>query len=240
MKNTLISILTITLFGCATTYDLNTPIITEEQASKMTIKDLNNAIVYQPQNVNLHLARADYFASTPSVDIAQEEYQIALNMKPNDSKIELKYANFLCNRKYDINSATPFYNKALNDTGDNELRSNIYSHYAYCMAATEKYATALDLYQKALGYENPPLSAYIGIVALYTKARNYPMANYYASLYDDKPTDKSLEMQIGALRNLIDNNTDQTNHANLVAQYNNLNEQYDKLTGKKFADIPAN
>ncbi|RTK93221.1 MAG: hypothetical protein EKK64_10595 [Neisseriaceae bacterium] len=239
MKNTLISILTITLFGCATTYDLNTPIITEEQASKMTIKDLNNAIVYQPQNVNLHLARADYFASTPSVDIAQEEYQIALNMKPNDSKIELKYANFLCNRKYDINSAIPFYNKAFSNS-DTKLQPTIYSDYAYCLAATEKYGDALNLYQKALSYDNPPLSAYIGIVGLYTKALNYPMANYYASLYSGTPTAKSLEMQIGAVRNMIDNNSSPEDHANLVAKYNTLNEQYDKLTGKKFADIPAN
>ncbi len=235
MRNKLLCLITLVLIGCASTDGPLVP-VTEAEANKMPIKKLDAAIIKDPNNVYLHLARANYFAKNKSLDFAQEEYLIVLSMKPNDAGVELQYANFLCNRKYDLANASQFYVKALSG-GDSTLYPIIYSDYADCLSATDNYDSARERYLKSLAYDNPPISAYIGIVNLYTTQKNYAMANYYAFLYTGPATTKSLEMQITALGNLLESDTNLENRSELKSKYSQLNTQYFKLTKKKFADI---
>lgn len=232
MKKILI-ILNACLFivSCAITQEpsaVDMPIVMNNPQFDAAVKEIKA----NPKNPNGYAARAQIYADNQILTSAQQDFITALKIAPSDISINKSYADFLCNKKHDMYSASLFYNRLVEIESDTYKKANIYSDYANCASSSGQFDIALNLYGKALDGDNPPLSAYKGIVSLYDQQENYAVANYYAGLYHGTPTQESLSMQIRQLTKLIHSNPKINNIAELKQRLAKLEQQYDAMISK--------
>lgn len=230
MKKSLLFVLVVSLFGCAVNKPQNTNVNSND------INALNNAIKQNPKDANLYLSRAKFYTNNNMLDNAQNDYKSALQLAPSNNNIKMQYADFLCYKKGDQYSASVFYSELVKSESTS---IDTYLNYANCENNVGNVDGAIDVYVKALGLNNPPLSAYKGVVDIYMKQGNFAIANYYAELYQGIPTEESLKMQIDTLSNLLMSKQKINNKAELELDLSKLKKQYNDISGNKYNVTPV-
>lgn len=229
MKKNLLLIMIVFLAGCAVNQSRN------ENINYNDLGSLNNAIKHNPKDFNLYIYRAKFYANNNMLDNAQNDYKSALQLSANNESVKKQYADFLCYKKMDQYSASVFYSDLIKNESS---PIDVYIDYATCENMVGNTDGAIDLYVKALGFNNPPLSAYKGIVDIYMKQGNFAIANYYAELYKGPQNEELLKMQIDTLSNLLMSKQKINNRADLELQLSNLKKQYSLMSGNNVSYVP--
>ncbi len=199
---------------------------------------VTNAIEKNP-NANYYLLRARLYSKLNKSDLAKADYQYLLGgTESNNLQLKAEYTNFLCDSG-NYNTAIYFFSMLDNTSIKSTNPAKFYDNFANCLVKAGKDDNAIDIYTKALSYDNAPFSSYAGISSLYAKQRNFPVANYYAQLYSGPDTNDSLQMKIKALSNLIAN-SNYSDQDKLKSQLATLNSRYAQLAGSPASQAELN
>jgi type IV pilus assembly protein PilF len=201
------------LYGCAI---FNSTPLTDEQLNtqvanalangtpESAITIVNQAIKSEPNNATLFVTRAKINTSLQQETAASDDYKTAIKLAPTDASILNQYAIFLCQQK-SIDDANLTFQSAINQA-ESTFAAQIYTDWASCDAANQQLDDALANYTSALSYESAPYAAYAGITNLYVAQKNYPIANYYISLYQAPLRPDELYLKITVLQLLSKTN----------------------------------
>lgn len=209
----IISIIIASLYGCAifssaplTDGQLNTQVdnALANGAPESAINIVNQALKSDPNNATLFVTRAKINSALQQETAASDDYKTAIKLAPADASILNQYAIFLCQQK-SINDANLTFQSALNQA-ESTFTAQVYTDWASCNAANQQIDDAIANYTSALSYESVPYAAYAGITNLYIAQKNYPIANYYISLYQAPLRPDELYLKITVLQSLSETN----------------------------------
>ncbi|HEB82441.1 MAG TPA: type IV pilus biogenesis/stability protein PilW [Gammaproteobacteria bacterium] len=159
---------------------------------------LEKAIEQNPENLEAYKTLAYLYALLGLTDKAEEKYQDALDIKPDDSDLLNNYGAFLCSIGK-VDEAL----EALKKAYSNPFYKGVYlaqSNAGSCYLQLGKYDEAEKLLRKSLRIEPKLPGSLISMAEIGVKTGRYMMARAYIQRYHavSKPTPASLWIQIQA------------------------------------------
>ncbi len=181
--------------------DLNTQLAVgyiQRKQYKPARDKLEKAIEQDPENTAAYKTMAYLYDLLGQKDKAEEKYQEALDLLPNDPDLLNYYGTFLCNNDR-IDEAQENFAVAYNDP----FYENIYlaqSNAGSCYVKQGKYKKAEPLLRKSLRAHPELAGSLISMAEVGIKTERYLMARAYIQRYHlvKSPSAESLWLQIQA------------------------------------------
>ncbi|MBL4712560.1 MAG: type IV pilus biogenesis/stability protein PilW [Gammaproteobacteria bacterium] len=163
---------------------------------------LDKAITQNPENYSAYKTLAYLYALLGLPEDAEDSYQEALDIKPDDPDLSNSYGAFLCSiGKYD---EAQRYLKIAYDNPFYEVRYLAQSNAGSCFIKQNKYKQAEALLRKSLRTESKLTGSLISMAEIGIKTDRFLMARAYIQRYHSiKPASaESLWLQIQAEKSL--------------------------------------
>lgn len=164
--------------GIKEVYLLRHNIFDKQNKRDSAVYELESLVQSDPESFENYGLLAEYLAEINRYDYAQEVYQKAVRLNPENSLINLSYAEFLVTRKSDIDSAFYYYRKVVDaeDIRNDEKVSIIYSLLNNEQVRTQD-STALESLIEYYSHVYPNDSKIYTLKAdYYIKSAIYPKA----------------------------------------------------------------
>lgn len=204
---------------------------------RQSIESANAIIKANNSNAEAYYLRGLAYQQLNNFAASESDFQSALKIDQKSESYMVGYANLLC-QEQNYTKAQTYYDLAYNHAKQQKQSlTNIYINNGDCLTTQNKLDAAISSYTAALADESAPLNAYIGIAHAYVLQENFPIANYYLTLYKGVPNKQFLQIKLVTLNGLINTEAKLTNRVKMEQTINELKQQLgiydDSLTIKQ-------
>jgi type IV pilus assembly protein PilF len=144
----------------------------------IALDEVKQAIAVEPDNAEAYGLRALIYTAMGQLPLADENYQQALRLKPNNPDLANNYGSFLCQSLNKPAQAMPYFDAALRNPAYQSPVSALVNA-GVCSIRNRQFDTAERYLQGALRY-NPDLqAANTGLARIYYERRDYQRAGFF-------------------------------------------------------------
>ncbi|MCU7555682.1 type IV pilus biogenesis/stability protein PilW [Alteromonas sp. ASW11-19] len=136
--------------------------------------NLDRALAFAPRLADAHYSLAYYYQLVEENQRAEEAYQAAMDLAPDNATIANSYGAFLCQTgQYD--SAKRYFLKAVNSQ-QYANSAQTYENMAMCAQEQGEFADAIDYFSTALNYQPTRAKSLFLLTELYLKTEQWDKA----------------------------------------------------------------
>lgn len=144
----------------------------------VALDEIKQAITIQPDYADAYGVRALIYTSMGEVTLADENYQRALKLAPNNPDLANNYGSFLCAAGGKPAQAMALFDSALkNPTYATPLSALV--NAGNCSIKTKQYATAERYFTDALRYDPELAQTNAGLARTYYERHDYQRAGFF-------------------------------------------------------------
>jgi len=147
----------------------------------IALKNAKISIYLDASNGEGHLILAIIYTYLKEHKKALLHYKVAIQHDPNNIKINVGYANYLCDIKKS-QEALIYYDKAISNPL-NQSRQYIYSNAGHCLLVDGDNEKASVYLRKALAIDEKFIPALLGMLKIRMKQKNYYSGRAFLSRY---------------------------------------------------------
>jgi type IV pilus assembly protein PilF len=144
----------------------------------IALDEVKQAIAVEPDNAEAYGLRALIYTAMGQLPLADENYQQALRLKPNNPDLANNYGSFLCQSLNKPTQALPYFDTALRNPAYQSPVSALVNA-GVCHIRNRNFQAAERYLLDALRYNPDQQAANTGLARIYYERRDYQRAGFF-------------------------------------------------------------
>jgi type IV pilus assembly protein PilF len=144
--------------------------------------NLDKALEFAPSSADVNFAMAYYYQSVSELEQAENAYQFAMELEPNNANIANSYGAFLCQNS-DYENAKKYFLKAVN-TSSFISSAETYENLALCSLRQGKTEDAIQYLRSAVNHQPRRANSLFLLVSSLVETRQWQEAKVFFRRYE--------------------------------------------------------